>query len=136
VNYIYVLQKKIFKLILFVALIVFFNSCAQQTDQPPPDSSSNIVQSRSVLAGDFYPGQLEAHYLKHKSEFGDITIEEYLNNARQLLNSASAKDVLEKIRDNGDVLHYRMSTGEFAVMTKDGRIRTYFKTNYRYWLKQ
>ena len=123
-------------LIFFVGLIVFLASCSQQDSLTPTDSQSATTHFRNVYANDFAPGQLKAHYLKHRYEFEDITIEEYLNNARQLLNSAPGGDILEKTRLNGDILHYRVSSGEFAVMTKNGRIRTYFKTNYKYWLRQ
>jgi pyocin large subunit-like protein len=88
----------------------------------------------TVKAGEFAPGQLEAHYLKHGYQFGGITKEQYLKGAQELLDSAVGTDVLEKIRPNGDVEHYRVSTGEFAVMTRRGRIRTYYKSNYGYWL--
>ena len=87
-----------------------------------------------VQAGDFAPGQLEAHYLKHGDQFGKITQEQYLHGAQALLDAPAGKDVLEKIRPNGDIEHFRVSTGEFAVMTKRGRIRTYYKVDYIYWI--
>ena len=89
-----------------------------------------------VRAHNFAQGQLEAHYAKHGYQFGSISQEEYLHAAQALLDAEPSSDVLEKIRTNGDIEHYRVSTSEFAVMTKRGRIRTYFKTNYRYWLRQ
>ena len=84
--------------------------------------------------GDFAPGQLEAHYLKHGDQFGHITQEQYLQDGPGAFRCFTEGDVLEKIRHNGDVEHFRVSTGEFAVMTKRGRIRTYFKTDYGYWM--
>ena len=90
----------------------------------------------SVRAGYFAPGELEKHYLKHGYQFGGITQEQYLQDAQALLNAQPDQDVLEKVRPDGDVEHFRVSTGEFAVMTKRGRIRTYFKTNYWYWLRK
>ena len=89
-----------------------------------------------VQAGNFAEGQLEAHYQKHGDQFGNITQEQYLQGARNLLDAVPEGDILEKVRQNGDVEHYKVSTGEFAVMTRRGRIRTYFKTSYRYWLRQ
>lgn len=105
----------------------------------PPICYAQDIQAadvRTIQAGDFAPGQLEAHYLKHGYQFGSITQEQYLQGARALLDAAAGGDVLEKIRYNGDIEHFRVSTGEFAVMTKRGRIRTYFKTDYGYWIKQ
>lgn len=129
-------NRKTAALFVCILLCVSLISCSQ------PDSTSSVTSGpatthiRSVWAKNFAPGQLEAHYRKHALEFGDITQEEYRQMARILLNSAPGKDILEKKRANGDILHYRVSRGEFAVMTKSGRIRTYFKTDYQYWLKQ
>jgi pyocin large subunit-like protein len=120
---------------LFLIVVSSF-SCSPKETSTDSYAKRPTAQIRSVWAKDFGPGQLDAHYLKHKGEFKDITKEEYLNAARLLLNSVPNDDILEKRRDNGDVLHYRVSTGEFSVMAKDGRIRTYFKADYRYWLRQ
>lgn len=69
---------------------------------------------------------LDSHYKKHKGEFGDITKEEYLKGANDLINS-SGDDILTKVRNNGDELFYNTKTNEFVVKTKDGFLRTYFK---------
>ena len=121
-------RRIILGFLLFIVIGVFTSLCYQ------PDLAAWDLTS--VRAGDFAPGQLEAHYLKHGYQFGQITQEQYLQGAQALLDAAPGGDVLEKIRLNGDVEHFRVSTGEFAVMTKRGRIRTYFKTDYRYWMKQ
>ena len=72
--------------------------------------------------------------MKHGYQFGKITQEQYLQDAQTLLDAPAGGDVLEKIRPDGDIEHFRVSTGEFAVMTKRGRIRTYFKTDYGHWI--
>ncbi len=128
--------KVILGLGISLLLATSFVSCSQQKETIASVSGSAASNISQVWAKDFGPGQLDAHYLKHKHEFGEILKEEYLSNARILLNSAPGKDILEKRRANGDVLHYRVSTGEFAVTAADGRIRTYFKTDYNYWMKQ
>ena len=90
----------------------------------------------ALKAGDFAPGQLEAHYLKHGYQFGQISQAQYLEGARALLDAVPGSDVLEKIKPaNGDIERFRVSTGEFAVMTRRGRIRTYYKSNYWYWIR-
>jgi len=115
--------------LLFIATGVVLPLCTQ-SDLAAWDISE-------VKAGNFAPGQLEAHYLKHGDQFGQITEEQYLQGAQALLDAPAEGDILEKIRpSNGDIEHFRVSTGEFAVMTKRGRIRTYFKTDYGYWLRQ
>jgi pyocin large subunit-like protein len=121
--YKYVLGSVLFSLI-FAGLPFYF---AQE-------SSAQVFEA--VKAGNFAPGQLEAHFLKHGYQFGQITQEQYLQGAQALLDAEAEGDILEKIRQNGDIEHFRVSTGEFAVMTKRGRIRTYFKTDYEYWMRQ
>jgi len=114
--------------------------CAFSCTSRDSVSSTRVQETQSseatVQAHDFAPGQLEAHYQKHGGQFGGITIDQYLTQARDLLDASAGDDVLEKIRPNGDILHYRVSTGEFAVMTQRGRIRTYFKTDMSYWMRQ
>ena len=119
-----------------VFLCVFAFSCSQRDTPAPSIPDSNNRYAAHVTAGDFGAGQLEAHYAKHGYQFGNITQSQYLENARELLNASQGNDILEKTRSNGDILHYRVSTGEFAVMAGDGRIRTYFKTDYKYWMRQ
>lgn len=121
---------------LFVFLCLFALSCFQRDTTSHSAPKSNASFAYSIKAGDFAPGQLEAHYLKHRYQFGNLTQEQYLTNARNLLNAPLTNDVLLKSRSNGDILRYRVSSGEFAVMASDGTIRTYFKADYRYWSKQ
>jgi len=121
----------------FLALICLLSlSCSQQEAQAPNVLEANKSYVSNAQVGDFAPGQLEAHYQKHGYQFGNISQEEYLAGAQALLSATPDNDVQEKRRSNGDILHYRSSTGEFAVVAGDGRIRTYFRTDYQYWLRQ
>jgi pyocin large subunit-like protein len=114
--------------ILFVLIGIAMPVCCQS------DTLTSVEET--IQAGNFAPGQLEAHYLKHGYPLGYNSQEQYLQGARALLNAPVGNDVYQKIRANGDVERYRTSSGEFAVMTKNGRIRTYFKTDYSYWTRQ
>jgi pyocin large subunit-like protein len=129
--------KKFSRFSILILICFFALSCNSRDTQ---SSTSQETRKGSAAAGvqahDFAPGQLEAHYRKHGEQLGAITIDRYLDQARDLLDTPAGNDILEKVRPNGDILHYRVSTGEFAVMTPRGRIRTYFKTNLRYWMKQ
>jgi len=120
--------------VLFLFCFCAFSCTSRDAASSTPEETSK--SAATVQAHDFAPGQLEAHYRKHGQQFGAITIDQYLDQARDLLDASAGNDVLEKIRPNGDILHYRVSTGEFAVMTLHGRIRTYFKTGMRYWMEQ
>jgi len=124
------------KYLLLIFICIGALSCSQQEAQAPNVLETNKSYVSSAQVGDFAPGQLQAHYQKHGYQFGNILQDEYLAGARALLSATPDNDVLEKRRANGDVLHYRASTGEFAVMAGDGRIRTYFRTDYQYWLRQ
>ena len=119
----------ILRYLLFILIGISTSVCYQ------PNTMASVVEP-AIQAGNFAPGQLEAHYLKHGYQLGLHTQEQYLQGARELLNASPGEDVLEKIRPNGDVERYWVSSGEFAVMTQSGRIRTYFKTDYSYWMRQ
>ena len=119
-------RSYIFRFLLVIVISLATPFCYAQYTQ--------TVDVETIKAGNFAPGQLEEHYLKHGYQLGQITMEQYLHNAQALLDAPAGEDVLEKIRFNGDVEHFRVSTGEFAVMTKRGRIRTYYKSNYVYWI--
>lgn len=80
----------------------------------------------------------DSHFEKHRAEFGNITKEEYLQKANELINSDSP-DVLHKTeKEDGDYLFYNQKTNEFLVLSTDGYIRTYFKPDdgMNYWERQ
>ena len=79
----------------------------------------------------------DEHYKKHSAEFGDITQAEYLTLANELIRSGSA-NVLHKTESDGDKLYFDKETGYFAVLSKDGYIRTLFvpDSGIKYWEKQ
>jgi pyocin large subunit-like protein len=54
------------------------------------------------------------------------------------VNSQSGGNILTKLRANGDMLFFDKATGDFAVKSSEGIIRTLFKpTNgLEYFLKQ
>ncbi|MBV9948536.1 MAG: Hint domain-containing protein [Myxococcales bacterium] len=102
-------------------------------------SSSSSSGAATVTPGNFQPGQLQAHFDKHKGEWPPgLTQQQYLDGARNLLSQFPGGNVLGFTRANGDVLRYDTATNEFAVMAKDGTIRTYFRpTNgINYWNSQ
>ena len=82
--------------------------------------------------------KLSQHFIKHGNEFGNITEAQYLQRAQQLVNSQSGGNILTKLRANGDMLFFDKATGDFAVKSSEGIIRTLFKpTNgLEYFLKQ
>lgn len=79
----------------------------------------------------------DSHYKKHGDEFGDITQEEYLEKANELIDNQS-DSVLRKRSDDNDYLYFNKDTNEFLVLSEDGYIRTYFIPNsgIKYWERQ
>lgn len=76
---------------------------------------------------------LVAHFLKRKDEFNYSTLTEYLAGARRVVGGGAGIDT--KVRANGDTLFYEQTTNEFAVLTSQNVIRTYFRpvNGTKYW---
>lgn len=117
-------------------LIIALPFVLSKNDHKAPVMEASSAPVREVKAGDFAPGQLQAHFSKHGYQFGSISEEEYLEAARKLLDAPTSDNILEKTRETGDVERYNPRTHEFAVMTKTGRIRTYFIAKEGYWDRQ
>ncbi|MFG2091912.1 MULTISPECIES: polymorphic toxin-type HINT domain-containing protein [unclassified Spirillospora] len=70
-----------------------------------------------------------SHWKKHKGEFPELYNSlEYLKAARQF-TSKPPTGTLVRIRGNGDRVFFNPRSNDFAVRTKDGIIRTYFRPN-------
>ena len=67
---------------------------------------------------------LDSHYEKHGIEMGFSSAEEYEAAASAVINSPDALYKTEK--EDGDGVYYIEETNEFAVLSTDGYIRTYF----------
>lgn len=70
-------------------------------------------------------GLWEEHFEKHGSEFSYKTKEDYLKGANIMLQNPDCLHKKEK-EDNDDV-YFLEATGEFAIVSTDGYLRTYFK---------
>ena len=87
----------------------------------------------------FEPGRWLKHFDDHAAEFGYRTPVEYLRGARDFV---ARKDVetFTRVggRTDGDRLFYDEASNTFAVLRKDGVLRTYFRPRdgRAYWLKQ
>ena len=79
----------------------------------------------------------DQHYEKHGAEFGDITQEEYLEMANELINSDSDR-VLHKYSSDNDYMYFDQDTEYFLVLSEDGYIRTFFipSAGISYWNRQ
>lgn len=66
------------------------------------------------------------HFIKHGKEFGFKTEAEYVTAAIDFTTKPSA-DVMQNIQRDGDTAFYNPKSAEYAVKSKRGLIRTYFK---------
>jgi|GEM_PF-417481 len=117
---------------------------AEQTSKPETTTTTKAEeQSKPESSKEevFYyfrnQGLYDSHYEKHGHEFGNITKEEYLQKANDLINSDSP-DILTKYEDDGDFMYFNKKTDEFLVLAPDGYIRTYFipDDGIDYWNRQ
>ena len=81
-------RRFIFGFLFLIVIGVFAPLCYQ-----PDLAALDLV---GVKAGDFAPGQLEEHYLKHGYQFGKITQEQYLQDAQALLDAAARRRCFRK----------------------------------------
>ena len=79
---------------------------------------------------------LTRHYEKHGIEMGFDSKESYEAAASAVINNPAALTKTEN--EDGDYVYYVESTNEFAVLSTDGYIRTYFKPDagIKYYNKQ
>ena len=115
----------------------------QETSKPETTTTKKQETSKPESSKEevFYyfrnQGLYDSHYEKHGHEFGNITKEEYLQKANDLINSDSP-DVLTKYEDDGDFMYFDKKSGEFLVLSPDGYIRTFFipDDGIDYWNRQ
>lgn len=101
-------------------------------------SSDKIIDRKWLKANFSTQNKFDRHIEKHLSEYGDITPEEYLNIARDLLAAPLSSDVEGFISKDGFTFKYRKSTNDFTLGRADGNISTLFKPdkNIEYWKEQ
>ncbi|WP_230028921.1 phage minor capsid protein [Clostridium cadaveris] len=113
----------------------------REIDKIPIDkvSGSDKIIDRKWLKANFSTQKkYDRHIEKHLSEYGDITPEDYLNTARDLLAAPLSNDIEGFISKDGFTFKYRISTNDFAIGRADGKISTLFKpdNNIEYWKEQ
>lgn len=73
--------------------------------------------------------QLNEHYSKHGSEFGNISKAEYLALAQQLRDARAGGPILEYVREDGVISRFDTQHSYFGAYNSDGTIRTFFIPN-------
>ena len=124
--------------VLYVVLILAgcVGHQASAPSQPVPSTQQRVEASSAI--GFASRQKLLEHYQKHGSEFGSITIEEYLRKAQAMRDQSVGGDLLEFVRTDGVVTRFDRSTGAFIAFNSNGTLRTFFKPNAgeSYFLRQ
>jgi hypothetical protein len=118
------------------------SASAQPTAELPPAIEKRLGLPRRIEKATFdpkgpafaSPALLATHYRKHGVAMGFANETEYVAAAQALV---ARKDV-ERFKRKNDSLVFRAPTGEFAVVSGRGVLRTYFVPNDppRYWERQ
>lgn len=106
----------------------------------PEASEADLSETEKAVQKYYFRSEklFDSHYEKHGAEFGNITQDEYLDLANELIN-AEGENILHKTeKEDGDFLYYDTETNEFLVLSTDGYIRTFFKPSagLDYWERQ
>ncbi len=72
---------------------------------------------------------LVEHYQKHGSEFGSISMAEYLHRAQELRDAPAGASILRADRPGGVITKFDRRHGWFGAYNRDGTIRTFFIPN-------
>ena len=101
--------------------------------------NSDILSNKKWLYAEFPSKEkFDKHIKKHLSEYGNITPEDYLNAARELLLTPLSNDVEGFISEANFIFKYRRSTNDFVIGRPDGKISTLYKleNGYDQWLEE
>lgn len=78
-------------------------------------------------AKDFDRSTLDWHNDEHMKSLGFSSKEEYRAHAVSFANRVDRTNNISYVRPNGDTVKFNKKTGEFAVISKAGFVKTYFK---------
>lgn len=102
------------------------SSTAESVTESSPDVQSSAAEKEYKEYSFRSKKLFNSHYEKHGSEFGNITKEEYLKLANDMLNSDSDTILHKTEKEDGDEVYFDTATGYFLVLSTDGYIRTFF----------
>ncbi|MBS5937121.1 phage minor capsid protein [Clostridium sp.] len=97
----------------------------REIDKIPIDkvSGSDKIIDRKWLKANFSTQKkYDKHIEKHLSEYGDITPEDYLNTARDLLAAPLSNDIEGFISEANFIYKYRHSTNDLAIGRNDKNV--------------
>ena len=110
--------KKIISLLLVLAILTL-SACGTIVESDTETEPSTYVEYKFKSEK-----LLKQHYEKHGIDMGFASAEEYEKAASDVINNPDALSKLEK--EDGDGVFYIEDTNEFAILSTEGYIRTYF----------
>ena len=121
-------QKKYETTLMMYAIFMVGRLYVNRSNQSGQWNNSNFSSDK----------KLAEHYKDHKADFGDVTKEEYVQGARNLLNQNNGGDIQGFTTKSGWLFKYNTKTNEFGLGHPEGTISTYFKPKdgVQYWLDQ
>ncbi len=86
----------------------------------------------------FNKSTLDDHFAKHGEQMGASTKDAYAAKAVSFANTVDRKHNVSFVDSKGSTHKFNSKTGEYAVITKEGVVITYFKPKegYDYYKKQ
>jgi len=121
---------------IFLALITFGADRFYSSDKNIQENVQSVIiydTSRIWSRGPSGNAAVNAtkHFKKHGRDFGFKTEQEYVAAAVKFTNEPLSPDVLTNIQKDNDIAFYNPRTAEYAVKSRSGYIRTYFRLNPR-----
>lgn len=101
--------------------------------------NNDILSNRKWFKAPFSTQKkFDKHIEKHLKEYGDITPEQYLNKARDLLAAPLSDDIEGFLSKDRFIFKYQKSTNDFVIGRADGKISTLYKPTkgYDQWLEE
>ncbi|MEG0072087.1 MAG: hypothetical protein RR692_02720 [Raoultibacter sp.] len=131
------LQQKRFAVLALVVLLIFTaltgaSGCSSFSSENSGDVLSTegaVIPAKEQPYRFASQEKFDQHYKKHGREFGEISQDEYLQKANDLIASTSSTVKTKREKDDGDTCYYDTATNEFLVLNKKGVIRTFFRPN-------
>jgi hypothetical protein len=125
--------------VLFVAALGYIAYHLNQPSFQPVETSTRGERARATRAVERHAvdetigfashEKLVQHYRKHGSEFGAISMADYLRFAQHLRDRPAGGTVLEFFRRDGVASRFDRESGAFIAFNTDKTIRTLFKPN-------
>ncbi len=81
---------------------------------------------------------LDIHVGEHAKQMGCMNANEYVSKVIHFANTVDRENCVSFIAKNDSTYKYNRKTNEFAIITKDGYVVTYYKPEkgYQYYLKE